>query len=87
MKIILLAIIIGIIILILFNKKCKTNENFINIYSNIITFSTLDNILIKRYIVNSYYSLYDNELIELFNFDSFDSQINELASNFINDNL
>ena len=69
MKIILLAIIIGIIILILSNnnKSCNnTNENFINIYSNIITFITTNNFLIKSYRINTSYSLYGNELLELF---------------------
>jgi len=63
MKVILLAIIIGIIILILSEPK----ENFIDIYSDIITFRQIDGVLIKNYKINSFYSLYDNELLRLFN--------------------
>lgn len=65
MKIILLAIIIGIIILILSNNSCK--EKFIDINKNIITFTTIDNILINSYNLGFFYSLYGDELINLFN--------------------
>ena len=68
MKIIILAIIIGIIILILSNNSCK--EKFIDINKNIITFTTIDNILIKSYNLNFFYSLYGDELINLFNKDN-----------------
>jgi hypothetical protein len=63
MKIILIAIIIGIIILLLSNN---TNEKFIDIYSNIVTFTRIDDVLIKTYKINSFYSLYGNELLNLF---------------------
>ena len=65
MKIILLAIIIGILILILSNYEY--NEGFIDIYSNIIRFTNMDGLLIKNYNINSFYSLYYNELLDLFN--------------------
>jgi hypothetical protein len=64
MKIILAAIIIGIIILLL--SGCNTDENFIDIYSNMITFTQIDNVLIKSYKINSVYSLYGDELLNLF---------------------
>ena len=62
MKIILIAIIIVLIILIL----SKSKEDFIDIYTNIITFRQLNGILIKSYKINSFYSLYDTEINKLF---------------------
>jgi hypothetical protein len=64
MKIILLSIIIGLVILILTKSKC--NEQFIDINSNIVTFTRNDNVLLKNYKINSFYSLYGNELLDLF---------------------
>ena len=63
MKIILLIIFICLIITI-FNKN---NEKFIDINSNNIIFYSLNDSIIKTYIVNSFYSVYGNELQKLFN--------------------
>jgi hypothetical protein len=65
MIIILLAIIIGIILLIISNSF-SFNENFIDTNTNIITFTEIDGLLIKNYKINSFYSLYNNNLMELF---------------------
>jgi hypothetical protein len=65
MIIILLAIIIGIILLIISNSF-SSNENFIDTNTNIITFTEIDGLLIKNYKINSFYSLYNNNLMELF---------------------
>jgi hypothetical protein len=65
MKIILLIIFICLIITI-FNKN---NEKFIDINSNNIIFYSLNDSIIKTYIVNSFYSVYGNELQNLFNND------------------
>jgi hypothetical protein len=66
MKIILLAIIISIIMLILFYKN---KEDFMDINKNIVTFTRNDDVLIKSYNINSFYSVYGDELINLFNND------------------
>lgn len=65
MKIILLAIIIGIILLLLPNSF-SVNEKFIDIYSNIITFTQTDGLLINSYNIKSVYSLYSDNLMNLF---------------------
>ena len=68
MKIILIAIIIGAIIIILSNNTCN-REEFIDINKNIVTFTSIDNVLIKSYNVNSFHSIYGDELMNLFNND------------------
>jgi len=65
MKIILLAIIIGIILLLLPNSF-SVNEKFIDIYSNIITFTKTDGQIINSYNIKSVYNLYGNNLMNLF---------------------
>ena len=67
MKIILLAILIGLIILLLNNKpKTCDNEKFININNNIILFTSINDKIIKTYNIVSFYSVYGNELEEIF---------------------
>jgi len=68
MKIILLAIIIGLIIFILSNCF-SSKETFIDIYSNVITFTQTDGIIIKTFDIKSVYSLYNKNLNELFNYN------------------
>jgi hypothetical protein len=67
MDIILLAIFVGIIMLILYNYLCKNKENFIDINKNIITFTRIDGVLIKSYNIDSFYSVYGDELNNIFN--------------------
>jgi hypothetical protein len=66
MKLILITIFICLIIVIIFNNN---NEKFIDINSNNIIFYSLNDSIIKTYNINSFYSLYGNELQNLFNND------------------
>ena len=66
MKLILITIFICLIIVLIFNKN---SEKFIDINSNNIIFYSLNDSIIKTYIVNSFYSVYGSELQNLFNDD------------------
>lgn len=65
MKIILLAIIIGLILIILSNTF-SFNENFIDIYSNMVTITQTDGLMIENYKVDTFDSLYGKKLMDLF---------------------
>jgi len=67
MKLIQLAIIIGIIFLIIINCSNNNNEQFIDINSRMIHFTTINDTIIKSYNIVSFYSVYGNELEKLFN--------------------